>query len=245
MNFFRKSLEAAKSAGERSGQRFRSRLTVIMAVLALSSLTVVSIAVMSVVSKDMQDLSSAKFTTIAHAAAIASDGVASSPPYIDARTWLVVTTTSLAVRDGDDVLGVVAADVHIDGIAEMAGKLDMPDDSHLFIVDSQGGILGHRDAKRFQFVSGRPTRVDECGIPGYAGLVSRGEIRCRGTSQTRSRRCSTCTSQPLRWAQHRARSPSSSSYSRSSISAAATSSSLRTSTSISTYSSRASCSSAC
>ncbi|WP_326538847.1 methyl-accepting chemotaxis protein [Pseudorhodoferax sp.] len=77
--------------------------------------------------------------------AVASNEPIITPPYLDLGTNRAVLTTAMAVRQGGQVVGVVAGDVFLDSVvANVASIRPMPN-TRAFVLDAQGRIVVHED----------------------------------------------------------------------------------------------------
>lgn len=77
--------------------------------------------------------------------AAASDGVVISSAYVDAQTGRMVVTLSEAIYSDGELIGVMAADIFIDSVTDMAHQALDSDREYAILLDRNGSILTHKD----------------------------------------------------------------------------------------------------
>jgi methyl-accepting chemotaxis protein len=80
-------------------------------------------------------------------AAGAKDAVL-TPPYIDATSKALVVTFAQAVREGNDVKAVAAADVAMDGVSKNVASIRPTPSSFGFIVSKDGKVMVHEQSDK-------------------------------------------------------------------------------------------------
>jgi methyl-accepting chemotaxis protein len=80
--------------------------------------------------------------------AVASQGPALTPPYVDAGSKKLVITFSAAVRDGGTVKGVTAVDVFMDAVVRNVASIRPTPGTYGFIADKAGKIVVHEDTAK-------------------------------------------------------------------------------------------------
>jgi methyl-accepting chemotaxis protein len=68
-------------------------------------------------------------------------------PYTSASTGKLLVTFAEAIRDGDNVIGVAAADVLLDTVVNNVTRIHPTANSYAFLVDSAGKIITHPNDK--------------------------------------------------------------------------------------------------
>ena len=68
-----------------------------------------------------------------------------STPYLDSDTQKPVITISKAVYRGEELLGVLAADIFVDVIVDIINDADVGENSYAFLVDQNMGMVVHPD----------------------------------------------------------------------------------------------------
>jgi len=71
------------------------------------------------------------------------DQIVWTEPYVDASTGGLVISAAKVLRDGDKVIGVIAADVSLDYLSNMIQNTKIGNSGYLFIVNSKGLVLAH------------------------------------------------------------------------------------------------------
>ncbi len=94
-----------------------------------------------------------------------------SIPYIDSLTGRYVVTISIKVFDDTRCFrGVLALDVFVDKILHITKEQDLPEDSYLFLVSSDGYIITH-DNSEFDYRDGDPQNLAEVPFESYNALA--------------------------------------------------------------------------
>ena len=99
--------------------------------------------------------------------AAASEGVAISSAYVDAETGRMVVTLSKAVYADDEMIGVMAADIFIDSVTEMAQNAFASGREYAILLDRSGTILTHAAEEFIPY-------VDEAGEEHISSYVDAG-----------------------------------------------------------------------
>lgn len=98
-----------------------------------------------------------------------SEDVCVSSAYLDVDTGRMVITLSKAIRQDGNAVGVLAADIFIDDVTEMAQAAFSSSDQYAILVDSAGSILTHKSDKFTPFVDQGGNEViasyEKAGIP--------------------------------------------------------------------------------
>ena len=77
--------------------------------------------------------------------AVKAQGVAFSPPYVDATTKKLVISAAQAVRDGNSVQGVIGADLPLDALQSFLASLDLAGKGFVFLDKADGTVLVQPD----------------------------------------------------------------------------------------------------
>ncbi len=94
-----------------------------------------------------------------------------STPYRDADSGkLVITISERLMKDGQ-LAGVLATDIFVDTLIEIVNGQELPDNSYLFIVDSESGIVNHPNSA-FGYVDDEPISLISASGGIYGELVS-------------------------------------------------------------------------
>lgn len=80
--------------------------------------------------------------------AVASSSFAFSDPYVDARTGDVVISISYAVRDNGKLLGVIAADLNIGKVQQIAESVELTPTSWAYMIDKDGKYVSNPDSSK-------------------------------------------------------------------------------------------------
>ncbi len=76
--------------------------------------------------------------------AVQSEGICYSSPYLDSYLNQYVVTISTKLTDASgNLAGVLALDIFVDKIFEIASQQEVPEDSYLFFVDGEMNLLMH------------------------------------------------------------------------------------------------------
>ncbi|ERI93065.1 methyl-accepting chemotaxis protein signaling domain protein [Clostridiales bacterium oral taxon 876 str. F0540] len=81
--------------------------------------------------------------------AVNSSNVIYSNPYVDSETKKIIITIAKAVKNGGNIIGVVAADINIDNISAVVQKARPISNSYGFLLDSSNEFVVHPN-KNFQ-----------------------------------------------------------------------------------------------
>jgi diguanylate cyclase (GGDEF)-like protein len=105
-----------------------------------------------------------------YTATIDTDDVIYSTAYIDPDTGrLVITLSKRVMRDGH-MIGVLALDVFVDSLVELFTDDSTLENSYVFIVDSDMGVIIHPDKDSFYY-DDTPRRLDSAGLSDYPKIV--------------------------------------------------------------------------
>lgn len=98
-----------------------------------------------------------------------TDGLYYSSPYLDTDSGKIVITIATQVKKKDTLKGVLALDIFVDTLVEIVAKEEVPEDSYVFILDQNNGIVNHpNDA--FGYVEDEPVALDKLEGTPYADL---------------------------------------------------------------------------
>lgn len=98
-------------------------------------------------------------------------GLYFSTPYKDADSGKLVITISEKIMEGEQLMGVLATDIFVDTLVQIVNGQEIADNSYLFIVDSNAGIVNHpNDA--FGYVNDEPMSLFSADGGMYGELVS-------------------------------------------------------------------------
>ncbi len=101
---------------------------------------------------------------------IDTDEVIYSTAYVDPDTGrLVITLSKRVMRDGI-MIGVLAIDVFVDSLVEFFTSESVLENSYVFIVDSDMGVIIHPDSDSFYY-DDTPHRLDSAELPDYPKIV--------------------------------------------------------------------------
>lgn len=100
-----------------------------------------------------------------------ADGLYFSTPYRDADSGRIVITISHKVMDGDRLMGVLATDIFVDTLIKIVNGQQTVEDSYLFIVDSNMGIVNHPN-EAYGYVEDAPITLDAVKGNPYQKLVT-------------------------------------------------------------------------
>lgn len=70
-----------------------------------------------------------------------------SEPYTDAATGGTVITSSILVKNGDQIIGVVGLDIDIQEFSNTISSTKVGKDGHIFVLDNNGIILAHPNSE--------------------------------------------------------------------------------------------------
>jgi diguanylate cyclase (GGDEF)-like protein len=105
-----------------------------------------------------------------YTATIDTDDVIYSTAYVDPDTgYLVITLSKRVMRDGC-MIGVLAIDVFVDSLVELFTGESTLENSYVFIVDSDMGVIIHPDNNSFYY-NDTPHRLDSAGLSDYPKIV--------------------------------------------------------------------------
>ncbi len=93
-----------------------------------------------------------------------------STPYLDSDTLKPVITISKAVYDGDELLGVLAADIFVDVLVDKIKTADVGENSYVFLIDQNMRMISHPDSA-YDYTDTPRMVVDVPGSP-YGELVA-------------------------------------------------------------------------
>ena len=98
-------------------------------------------------------------------------GLYFSTPYKDADSGRLVITISEKIEEGEQLMGVLATDIFVDTLIEIVNGLEIVNNSYLFIVDSNAGIVNHPN-EAFGYVNDEPISLFSANGGMYGELVS-------------------------------------------------------------------------
>lgn len=81
--------------------------------------------------------------------AIAKNGIAFTPPYMDAARKVMIISVSKPVIKDNKIIGVIGIDISIKYITDFINNAKLIKDSYAFLLDQNGGIITHPN-KDFQ-----------------------------------------------------------------------------------------------
>lgn len=99
------------------------------------------------------------------------DGLYFSTPYKDADSGKLVITISEKIMEGEQLMGVLATDIFVDTLIDIVNGQKIADNSYLFIVDSNEGIVNHPNSA-FGYVDDEPLPLTFANGGMYGELVS-------------------------------------------------------------------------
>ncbi len=93
-----------------------------------------------------------------------------STPYLDSDTLKPIITISKAVYKGDELLGVLAADIFVDVLVDRIKNADVGENSYVFLIDQNMRMISHPDSA-YDYDDTPRMVVDVPGSP-YGELVA-------------------------------------------------------------------------
>ena len=94
-----------------------------------------------------------------------------SSPYLDSDTKKPIITISKAVYKGDELLGVLAADIFVDVLVDIINDADVEENSYAFLVDQNMGMIVHpNNAYAYE---DKPLKVMDIPNAPYSSLVDK------------------------------------------------------------------------
>ncbi len=79
--------------------------------------------------------------------AINNNGIYISSAYVDAETGRMVVTISKPLYEDNAIIGVLAADIFIDDVTNMAQNAFLSNNEYAILIDNSGNILTHKSEK--------------------------------------------------------------------------------------------------
>lgn len=76
-----------------------------------------------------------------------NDGFVYGEAYEDTATGQMIVTISKKIEVNGKLLGVIALDINIDSLSDILGHVSIGQEGYMYIVDSNGIIIAHRDEK--------------------------------------------------------------------------------------------------
>ncbi|MGN0551801.1 MAG: ATP-binding protein [Oscillospiraceae bacterium] len=93
--------------------------------------------------------------------AVNNDGLSYSSPYKDTNLDKYVVTISSTVYDNSGkFMGVLALDIFVDTLFEIAENANVPDDSYIFLIDGNLGAVTHPNAD-YGYINDEPAPLSE------------------------------------------------------------------------------------
>lgn len=100
-----------------------------------------------------------------------TDGLYYSSPYLDTDSGKIVITIATQIKAKDELKGVLALDIFVDTLVEIVGREEVPEDSYVFILDQNNGVVNHPN-EAFGYVEDEPVALDKLKDNPYASLQS-------------------------------------------------------------------------
>ncbi|RFU62681.1 methyl-accepting chemotaxis protein [Bacillus sp. V59.32b] len=98
------------------------------------------------------------------------DQVIWTEPYIDTASKKTIISSAKAFYDGDKLVGVMAIDISIDTLIEMANKTKFGETGYTFLLDKSGKYLAHPDKSKVTGDVSKETFYQE--MKGKEGLIN-------------------------------------------------------------------------
>lgn len=105
-----------------------------------------------------------------YAEAVKKDGLYYSAPYKDTNlNKYVVTISSIVTDSSGELMGVLALDIFVDTLFEIAENAEVPENSYIFLIDANMGAATH-PCRDFGYINDEPVRLSELPFSPYSEL---------------------------------------------------------------------------
>ena len=92
-------------------------------------------------------------------------------PYIDAVSGSLVVTIASAIYNGNELYGVVGADVNIDYLIEKCSQIKLFDKSYAFLLDTNSNFIVHENAEYCPVTTADgAVFVNAADVPAYSNM---------------------------------------------------------------------------